>query len=69
VFFEKDLFEKKKFFEKNSSGLFQSWIPGTRPGTTPGIPSKDKSLNEVSLERSESTELTTIISPLRLSLL
>ncbi len=55
VFFEKDLFEKKKFFEKIGEtpivtrGLrtgyrkkFESirMIPGTRTGTTPGIPSK-----------------------------
>ena len=24
-------------------GFWQPWIPGTRPGTTPGIPSKKKS--------------------------
>jgi hypothetical protein len=23
-------------------GLLQPWIPGTRPGTSPGIPSKDE---------------------------
>jgi hypothetical protein len=29
------------------SGLLQSWIPGTSPGTNPGIPSKNfLSLNE-----------------------
>jgi hypothetical protein len=76
VFFEKDLFEKRKILRKDwgtpsltgglrtgdnkkfesirinlrdlawsqvfsrDPGLLQSWIPGTRSGTTPGIPSK-----------------------------
>jgi hypothetical protein len=76
VFFEKDLFEKRKILRKDwgtpsltgglrtgdnkkfesirinlrdlawsqvfprDPGFLQPWIPGTRPGTTPGIPSK-----------------------------
>jgi hypothetical protein len=76
VFFEKDLFEKRKILRKTGEtpsvtgclrtgdskkiesirinlrdlawsqvfprdpGLLQTWIPGSRSGTTPGIPSK-----------------------------